>query len=293
MQAIVAEVQESKYFAISVDSTPDITHTDQLSFMIRYVLPPGPVERILAFVPISSHTGEYIADTILNFFEEKCIDIQDCRGQSYDNASNMSMKYKGVQQRIKCVCSYAEFCPCYAHSLNLVCAVESSPEAASLFSLIQKVYTFYSASTKLWEKHLETIKKSTTKDLLVVKKLLDTRWSARYDAVRALSLVYKEHIYLLTELSSSNEIRGEVRSEAVGLSKRLKEIVNSILLQVWNVVLERVYKTCVQLQKEGLPINVAVNLLQSLLEFIESLRARFDEFEQSAIEMCGIPSYRD
>ena len=59
------------------------------------------------------------------------------------------------------------------------------------------------------------------------------------------------------------------------------------------MVLERVYKTSVQLQKEGLPINVAVNLLQSLLEFIESLRGRFDEFEQSAIEMCGIPSYRD
>ena len=99
--------------------------------------------------------------------------------------------------------------------------------------------------------------------------------------------------YLLTELSSSNEIRGEVRSEAVGLSKRLKELDNSILLQVWNMVLERVYKTSVQLQKERLPINVAVNLLQSLLEFIESLRGRFDEFEKSAIEMCGIPSYRD
>ena len=120
MQAIVAEVQESKYFSISVDSTPDITHTDQLSFTIRYVLPSGPVERFLAFVPISSHTGEYIADTILNFFEEKCIDLQNCRGQSHDNASNMSGKYKGVQQRIKCVCSYAEFCPCCAHSLNLV-----------------------------------------------------------------------------------------------------------------------------------------------------------------------------
>ena len=105
--------------------------------------------------------------------------------------------------------------------------------------------------------------------------------------------MFKMHIHLLTELSASNEIRGEVRSEAVGLSKRLKELDNSILLQVWNVVLERVYKTSVQLQKEGLPINVAVNMLQSLLEFIGSLRGRFDECEQSAIEMCGIPSYRD
>ena len=91
----------------------------------------------------------------------------------------------------------------------------------------------------------------------------DTRWSARYDAVQALSLGSKEHIF---------EICGEVRSEAVGLSKRLKELDNSILLQVWNMVLEKVYKTSVQLQKEGLSINAAVNLLPccSLLEFIES-----------------------
>ena len=153
LKQIIEEVQQCKYFTISVDSTPDITHTDQLSTTIRYVLPIGPGERFLGFVPISSHTGENIADIILNFLQEKSIDIKYCRGQSYDNASNMSGKYKGVQQRIKCGCPYADFCPCFAHSLNLVgtCAVECNADAATLFWLIQRVYTFYSASTKLWQ----------------------------------------------------------------------------------------------------------------------------------------------
>ena len=35
------------------------------------------------------------------------IDIKYCRGQLYDNASNMPGRYKGVQQRIKCNCAYA------------------------------------------------------------------------------------------------------------------------------------------------------------------------------------------
>ena len=83
-----------------------------------------------------------IADVVLDFLREKSIDIQHCRGESYDNASNMSGRYIGAQQRIKCVCSYADYCPCCAHSLNLVgsCAVESNTEAAGVFSLTETVH---------------------------------------------------------------------------------------------------------------------------------------------------------
>jgi hypothetical protein len=35
--AIVTEIQKAKYFSISVDSTPDVTHIDKLTFILRYV----------------------------------------------------------------------------------------------------------------------------------------------------------------------------------------------------------------------------------------------------------------
>ena len=82
-----------------------------------------------------------------------------------------SGKYKGVQQRIKCVCPYANFCPCFAHSLNLAgtCAVESNADDAALFWLIQRVYTFYSASTKLWQIQVNMIEGSEKLTLLLLK----------------------------------------------------------------------------------------------------------------------------
>ena len=38
MSVIVDEIKTAKYFSISVDSTPDIMHVDQLTIIIRYVL---------------------------------------------------------------------------------------------------------------------------------------------------------------------------------------------------------------------------------------------------------------
>ncbi|XP_047132222.1 zinc finger MYM-type protein 1-like [Hydra vulgaris] len=56
IQQMVKEIKEAKYFSISVDSTPDISHVDQLSFIFRYVQKNGcPVERFLGFLPKSGH----------------------------------------------------------------------------------------------------------------------------------------------------------------------------------------------------------------------------------------------
>ena len=138
IKIILQEVQESPYFSIPVDSTPDITYTGQLCITLRYVLSSGSVERFETFVPIKSDTGLGIAEVILTFLPKNSTDVKYCRGQSYDNASNMSGKYKDVQQRIKDVCSYAEFCPSFAHSLNLVgsCSVGANAAASNFFLMI-------------------------------------------------------------------------------------------------------------------------------------------------------------
>ena len=57
---------------------------------------------------------------ILGFLDKYRIDISNCSGQSYDNASNMSGKYIGVQTIIKQQSQYAAFISFAAHSLNLV-----------------------------------------------------------------------------------------------------------------------------------------------------------------------------
>lgn len=146
-EVIVGEIQSAGYFSLSVDSTPDLSHMDQLSIILRYVSPSDgkPVERFLTFLNLKSHTGEEMANIVLNYLEGCKIDISKCRGQSYDNAVNMSGRYNGMQQKILERNKYAVFIPCAAHTLNLIGrrAVDCCPIAVNFFSIVQSLYTFF------------------------------------------------------------------------------------------------------------------------------------------------------
>ena len=88
--SIICELKNSKFYTISLDSTPDISNVDQLTLIVSYVLPTGPAERFINILDMDSHNAEHLQDKLLTFLNENGIDIGNCRGQSYDNASNMS-----------------------------------------------------------------------------------------------------------------------------------------------------------------------------------------------------------
>lgn len=199
-------------------STPDLSHVDQLTFTIRYVNDRVPVERFLKFIPIKEHKSEYLAETILNFLENHDIPIKDCRGQSYDNAANMSGKYTGLQARFKERCEFATFVPCAGHSLNLVGvhAAGCVSEATKFFEMVQKVYNFFSGSTHRWNiltEHLGSKK--------VVKSLSQTRWSARADAVSAMHKSHEQIIEALIFIAKDTEQARETRDEALSMSRKM------------------------------------------------------------------------
>ena len=91
---IISELKKAKFYSISVDSTPDL---DQLTFTVWYVKDAAPIERFLQFVPIYGHGAEHLEKVALKFLQENEISMSDCRGQSYDNASNMAGQYSGIQ----------------------------------------------------------------------------------------------------------------------------------------------------------------------------------------------------
>ena len=118
---IISETKSRQLYAISVDSTADLSRVDQLTFVIRYVQDNGTVcERFVQFLKVSSHTSEQLANTVKSILDDLTLDIADCRGPSIDNASNMFGQYNGLLQRLIDTNGGINFVPCAAHSLNLV-----------------------------------------------------------------------------------------------------------------------------------------------------------------------------
>ena len=64
LNVIIAEIKLAKYNSISADSTPDVIHSDPLTYVLRYVKGTGTVERFIKLIPIERHTDEYLADCV-------------------------------------------------------------------------------------------------------------------------------------------------------------------------------------------------------------------------------------
>ena len=156
-KAVLEEREKAKYFSIMLDATPDAAHVEQTTFILRYVLKETGSymihERFLKYVDLNEKTGIEIANMILETLQDQEIKFSDCRGQGYDNGSNISGKYNGAQSHLLRQNKLCVFSPCACHSLNLVGqdSAEICAEAVTFFGVVQTVYNLFSSSPKRWE----------------------------------------------------------------------------------------------------------------------------------------------
>ena len=92
------EAQEAKCFSVTVDSSPDISHVDELAICIRYVNNKdyAIVDRFLGFVGNAGHKAVDMFKATMDTLQEFSLNIKNCRRESHDNASNISGIYNGL-----------------------------------------------------------------------------------------------------------------------------------------------------------------------------------------------------
>ena len=107
-------------------------------------------------------------------------------------------------------------------------------KSSGFFYIMQKLYAWLSASTHRWHIHTKHLD-----GLSVEKPLSDTRWSARHDAVKALNKGYEKTVAALEELSSDATQPKDSQCVSQGFIKNMKKLETAILLELWDVLLER------------------------------------------------------
>ena len=183
---IVKKIKNSKYFSVILDCTPDASYQEQMSLIIRYVDSSSShvciEESFLGFLDVNDTTGQGLFDVLENELKLLDLDIDDVRGQGYDNGSNMKGKYQGVQKKLLDVNPRAFYSACGCHSLNLTLCdmAKSCGKAIDFFGIIQHIYTTFANSTKKWQ----ILKDNITG--LTLKSVLATHWESRVESVKAI-----------------------------------------------------------------------------------------------------------
>ncbi|XP_065667998.1 zinc finger MYM-type protein 1-like [Hydra vulgaris] len=269
---IITEIKKAKYWGIIVDSTPDISHVDQLSVIFRYYLNGHVYERFFCFLQIKSHDGKSLITDILDLLERYDIDITNCRGQAYDNASNMSGKYSGLQARLKERSELAFYIPCAGHSLNLVgqCSVSECINSINYFGVLQSLYSFFVASTHRW-------------DLLkgnhaTLKRLSDTRSLVEnFDGIHAA----------LCHIAKDTEEKSDTRHEVLCLLNKITKLEFAFMAVLWHHILKRFNAVSKFLQKVELDLHTASSMLLSLIDFVKNLRNDFTRLENESKKLSS------
>jgi hypothetical protein len=169
-------------------------------------------------------------------------------------------------------------------------------DAQTYFSLVQNLYTFLSGSTYRWTLLKNAVENENTtrgqnapedkSRARLPKRLSDTRWSARADALRSLSLHYDTYKSALQTLGKNKLQKNETRTDAVNLVKKLVKRETAFLTSFWSTILERINETSKLLQSETIDLGTAVALLKSLLVFLTSQRHNFEQYNDQANNFC-------
>lgn len=294
-KTIIASCKHAKYFGIMFDSTPDTSHEEQMSQIVRFVeVKQGSVEVrecFIDFVPIEDKTAEGIAEVITKKLEKDGLNFADCRGQSYDNQATMAGIHSGVQTRLLDLNQQAVFVPCDNHSLNLVGvhAAHVNVNAVTFFGTVERVYAFFSSSTHRWSVLKEHVK-------LMVKGHSDTRWSSKAEAVKALSSQLDGVLSALEKLRDTLSETIDTRQSASLLINAIERFDFVSLLFFWSEVLPKIDRTQKTLQIKGISFTYVLICLQSLQDKLSEWRENLpDDVVTKAAAKCeewGVPTER-
>ena len=120
LRDILCEIREASIFALLADEASDVSLKEQLCICIRWVdekftIHEAPLELINVPKTDSDTLSILIKDCLVQF----SLPINQCKGQVYDGASNMSGHICGVAAQIQRDEPSALYVHCLAHCTNL------------------------------------------------------------------------------------------------------------------------------------------------------------------------------
>ena len=142
--------------------------------------------------------------------------LENIVGECFDGASNMSGVRKGVAARMKECSPRGVYVHCYAHVLHLALqdTMNDVEPLRNALGTLQSLYNFLEGSTK---RHalFHSFEVDSDHLVLTLKSLSDTRWSCRWEAVKAVTEQMSKIVKALLIFANDKDKRTYTDSRAL------------------------------------------------------------------------------
>lgn len=119
-KSVCDEVKNAKMYAVMLDTTQDITSSNQCAVVLRYVDDNGIHDSLIAVVNCSDSTGKGMHNLLQNVLLLNNLNIKNCIANTTDGAVNMQGEYNGFSTWLYESSPHQVHVWCYSHVLNLV-----------------------------------------------------------------------------------------------------------------------------------------------------------------------------
>ena len=227
------QIRGRKYFSIMCDEYTDISNIEQLSFCTRSVDSDLCIyEDFIRFYELLNIKSDTIVSAIKDILIRMQLSLSNCRGQTYDGASNMLGRKSGVAEQFTAIQPKALVTHCQGHSLSLAVKDVTSERKIlnDLMGTVGEICILIKFSPKR-EKMLSSIQENvegvvdyeehSRNKSSSLDKLCITRWTVRAACFLKIINNY-DQLLDLWEMCLNEKLTTDVKARIIGCNAQMR-----------------------------------------------------------------------